>query len=233
MRRRIIRWLLPLVSAAAVSVSWWVLDARANGAGAMEMEMPPAGAGERLALVLTGEGRRPSASVQELVMGLARGGLPTIAIGAETADATPGMVGERVDSVLRDLMARWHRGRIVLVGYHEGAGMAPFVANRIGADLRSRIDLLALAGLQPRVGFRRGPGRWLERLPRPTDLPVIPELERLRGIPVLCVDRESSSREVFCSSLAHGLVQRRSGVDPSDDDRGGDAVARRILASIR
>lgn len=232
MFRASLRWLLPLGIALVVGAVWLTMGMHAAGPTKPAMVVPPASPGDRLALILTGEGQRPSPAVQDLVLGLAHGGIPTVAMPVTPDDITPARAGARVDSVLRALMSRWHRGRIVLVGYHDGASLAPFVANRIGADLLARVDLLVLAGLEPRANFHAGAARWLERAPRPTDLPVIPELERLRGVPVLCVDPDRGRREGFCATVGQGLVRTRVRLKRAEVAAQGVAVARSVLASL-
>lgn len=229
--RPVVRYSGFFVTACVVAAAWWMLDATGPPPPRVA-EFPSATPGTRLAVILTGDaGARTT--VRDLAHLLARAGLPTIAVAATGDSDGPRGASASVDRLLRDHLARWDRQRVLLIGYSRGAGMAPFVANRLDGDLRRRIDAMVLVGLTPRVSFRRTwTDRW-RRGPRPTDLPVLPELERLRGIPLLCLYHELEERDSFCSALDGGSLQRE--VRPLDDDgeSEGTEVARRALDFLR
>ena len=100
---------------------------------------------------------------------------------------TPDEAARDVARIARAYSARWGTRRLVLVGYSRGATMVPFVATRLPADLRQQLVLLAMLGLEPATNFQF---HWMDILRdtrRTDDLPVAPELERLRGQHMLCV----------------------------------------------
>ena len=231
-REPIVRRLVPVLIGVVVIGAWWTMDAAGARPTAPVSEFPSSVAGSRLALILTGDAG-PTAPVRDLARVLARAGLPSLAVAPEADRASPARAGVAIDQLLRDHLARWDRQHVLVIGYARGAGMAPFVANRIGRDLRSRIDGLVLVGLAPRVSFRRRWGDRWRRGPRPTDLPVLPELERLRGIPVLCLYKEGEDGDAFCSSLEPGLVHREVRPILEDGETEGTAVARRVLDFVR
>ncbi|MCC6318737.1 MAG: hypothetical protein IT361_13735 [Gemmatimonadaceae bacterium] len=163
-------------------------------------EFPTRIAGVRLAVIFTGD-EGTTDELRALAAALARDGTPSVAVAPWRDGSTPVGVGGGVDALVRTYLRTWDRQRLILIGLARGAGTAPFVANRLRGDVRSRIDALVLVDPPPRAAFRghRGWGSGV----RPTDLPVRPELERLRGVPMLCL----SDPRGYCASLDRGLVQ--------------------------
>jgi type IV secretory pathway VirJ component len=66
-----------------------------------------------------------------------------------------------------------------------GADVLPFAANRLTADLMKRVDLLVFLGPSRTVDFEFHLTDWFRSTKRPTDLPVLPEIEKLRGVRML------------------------------------------------
>jgi type IV secretory pathway VirJ component len=100
---------------------------------------------------------------------------------------TPDETTRDVARVIRHFTTEWSAPRVVLIGYAHGADVAPFVANRLAADVRASVDLIALLAPAERASFHF---HWLDLLGEtsdPSDPPILPELERLRGASVLCV----------------------------------------------
>jgi type IV secretory pathway VirJ component len=118
------------------------------------------------------------------------------------------------------------------MGYSRGADIMPFVANRLPIDARARVGLLALLGLSGRASFQF---HWIDILRdshRPTDLPVAPELERLRGTRILCVYGDDE-KDSACRGIDRTLaipVER----DGAHRIYGSDApdLARTIVAAL-
>jgi len=90
--------------------------------------------------------------------------------------------------VLRHYLATWSADDVVLIGLSRGADLLPFVVRRLPDDLRSRVRLLALFSAATTTNFRFHWGDLLGFRHRPGDVPVIPELQAIRGIPILCVN---------------------------------------------
>lgn len=201
-----------------------------TAAGAIS-EFPPGAAGPRLAVIVTGDDGATS-MIRALARHLATDGLPSVVLAPSDSLVSPDAASAAMERVVRAHMAQWHRDRIVVVGVARGASLAPFVANRLASDLRRRIDAVIMREPTPRVSFHR---RW--RLPwrsgaRPTDIPLLPEIERMRGTPLLCLYR-GGERDAFCPSLDGTLAQREVDPAPGDDERAGTILARRVLAFSR
>lgn len=141
---------------------------------------------------------------------------------------TPDEAAADVARVIRRFGARWAVQRVAIIGYSRGADLAPFVTNRLPDALRHEIALVALLGPAERANFEF---HWIDLLSdksRPSDAPILPELERLRGTPVLCVfsaDEKESVCRLADTSAVH--VDRRPGKHHFDGAY--DAIAAAIL----
>jgi len=141
---------------------------------------------------------------------------------------TPDGAAADVARVIRRYTTQWAVQRVAIVGYSRGADIAPFIVNRLPDALRSELALVALLGPAERASFQF---HWTDILidnSRPSDPPILPELERLRGTPVLCVygkeEKESLCR-LADTSAVH--VDRRAGHHHFDGAY--DAIAAEII----
>ncbi|MBV6520558.1 MAG: hypothetical protein MNPFHGCM_00675 [Gemmatimonadaceae bacterium] len=178
-------------------------------------EVPSHVAGRSLAILVTGDGGWVDAD-RGLARELASNGLPVVALDVRAylraAKRTPSTMAADAERVIRHYSDAWQRDDVVLIGYSRGADVVPFIANRIGQDLRDRIALVALLGMSLRASFEF---HWMDLLMeshRPTDLPVAPELERLRGKRMICIYGEDE-KDSACRGVERALVMpiQRSG----------------------
>ena len=197
------------------------------------IEVPSRAAGNTLAIFLSGDGgwadldKHVSASLAE--HGIAVVGLNTRSyLGTKR---TPDETARDVSRVMTHYMASWNRDRVAIVGYSRGADIAPFVASRLPADLRTRLSLVAMLGLAPFAGFQFHWADMLHTVRRPGDPLTLPELERLRGVPMLCVYGEEE-KESGCRDAPDSLIKHfaRAGAHHFDGDYG--ALANIIMASL-
>lgn len=194
-------------------------------------EYPVRTGGARLALILAGDaGLTPA--LRALARHLADNGVPSVVLTTTGWPESPGAASAEVGIVARTHLATWARDRLLLLGTARGAGMAPFVANRMERDLRERVDAVVLLDPPERVSFQRRWRRPWRASPRPTDLPILPELERMRGIPLLCLYRRDD-RDAFCPALDPALARREPVAERGKVARDGDALAARVLAFAR
>lgn len=103
-----------------------------------------------------------------------------------------------LSTIVAALAERGH-DRIYLAGYSYGAGVLPFLVNRLPAEDRARIVGVALLAYPGSGEFRFSPMGWLGRVTSDA-LPAQPEVERLE-VPVLCAAGESDPTR-DCRSLA-------------------------------
>lgn len=195
------------------------------------VEVPANGAAsDELAFVASGDGGWAGLD-REVAGVLAERGVPVV--GLDTLQyywqpRGPDESARALERILRHYLAAWHKTRILLIGYSRGADVLPFMASRLPDDLAQRVVLIALLGPEPRISFAFHYTDWLTDTPRGNTLPVLPEVEKLRGKRLLCVYGANES-DSLCPELPAGLAH----LDPRPGGHhfGGDyrAVAERIL----
>jgi type IV secretory pathway VirJ component len=166
-------------------------------------ELRAAGPSETLAIVLSGDGGWADID-REVGKTLASRGIDVVGFDdrayLRSGKRDPDGTAFDVARVASHYMKLWGDRRLVLVGYSRGAAFAPFVATRLPAALKSRLALVAMLGLAEHASFRyHFSDLWATRT-NPHDLPILPELEKLRGTNMMCVfgkkEDESLCREV-------------------------------------
>ena len=141
---------------------------------------------------------------------------------------TPDEVSADMARVIRHFTTQLNVQRVAIVGYSRGADLAPFIVNRLPGALRSELALVALLAPEERASFQFHWADLLSETSKPSDPPILPELERLRGTPVLCVygkDEKESLCRLADTSAVH--VDKRAGRHHFDGAY--DAVAAEIL----
>jgi type IV secretory pathway VirJ component len=166
------------------------------------------GAAERdeMAVLLTGDGGWAETD-RGLSAALARGGIPVVGWNSLRYFLTgkkPERAARDLELVLRHYLPRWHKEKVILIGYSFGADVVPFLANRLPPDLAERISLIAILGPSGRADFRFHVTELLGRDSKDS-VPTLPELERLRGTPLLCV-QGVAEKNSFCPRLPDGLA---------------------------
>jgi type IV secretory pathway VirJ component len=191
----------------------------------------PATGGSRdlLGLHITGDGGW-GVTDKGLARALAAQGIPVVGLNALRyfwKERNPDETAADVARILRHYLAAWHRNRVLLIGYSYGADVLPFVVARLPEDLRARVALVVLLGPSTAADFRFHVGNWVGRSSSDA-LPVRPEIEKLKGTPILCFAGAKDSGAI-CDELPPGLV---TPVTLSGGHRIGSnfsAVAREIL----
>lgn len=222
--------------AALVMLPVGVRPPSSAGEGSLPIVEVPADSGHGLALLLSGDGGWAGGD-RAIAAGLAQGGVAVVGLDVRAylrgGHRTPeGFAGDAA-AILERYAARWHRDRLVLVGYSRGANLAPFAASRWPEPLRRRIALVALVGPTEFANFEFHWEDMLHVVRRAGDLSTRAEIERLRGTPILCVAGEGESTSL-CPTLDRTLVHavRHAGGHVLDA-RSGAAVAAMVLASLR
>jgi type IV secretory pathway VirJ component len=215
-------------------------DGRANrtdaarGSRLAVVEVPATASGDRIALFMSGDGGWMVAD-RRLADTLAAHGVSVLGLDSRTYlthRRTPEEVSRDVATMLNAYLSTWHKERLLLLGSSRGADLVPFVANRLPDELRDRVDLIAMFSMSRWVNFQFHWQDVLFHIRRPTDLPVLPELERLRGTHMLCV-YGSSEKTSLCSAIDTSLVTPypRDGSRRLRGDQSAD-LAHLILAEL-
>ena len=186
-----------------------------------------------MAVVLTGDGGWAPID-RRIAADFAARGVPVVGLDSRAYlkdERTPEEAAVDVARVIRRYTSEWAVQRVAIVGYSRGADMAPFIVNRLPSELRREVSLIALLGPAERANFQFHWSDMFSDRSRPSDRPILPELERLRGTPVLCVygkdEKESLCRLADTSAVR---VNQRAGAHHFDGDY--DAIATVILGLI-
>lgn len=166
----------------------------------------PPGTHGPLVLVLSGDGDW-AAFVRELAEAAAAAGSPVLGLESRsylTKARTPDEAAAALASAVRAELEAQRRDSLVVIGYSRGADIAPFIVNRWPDDLRARVRNIAFVGLSERASFAFHLEDLVRDVERPTDLPTRPEIEKLAGIPLLCV-RGESEKGSFCDRPVDGM----------------------------
>jgi type IV secretory pathway VirJ component len=112
---------------------------------------------------------------------------------------TPDGAARDLERLIRHYLAAWGASRVLLLGYSFGADVLPYLAARLPPDLRARVAGVGLVGLEPEADFEFHVGDWLGR-GGDRRYPTAPEVRRLEGLPVACVEGADESHSA-CRDL--------------------------------
>lgn len=114
-------------------------------------------------------------------------GLKSRAYLTDAPRKTPEIAARDLERLLAAYVPAWKADTVVIVGYSRGANLAPFMLNRLPRQWLGRISFLALLSPAQFAGFEFHFTDLFTETRRPGDLPILPEVERLRGLPMLCI----------------------------------------------
>jgi type IV secretory pathway VirJ component len=204
------RFLRGLVAALAVSAC--AVQHRANRASDVAdlplIEIPAAGSDSMFAILITGDGGWASAD-RGVSAALTKYGVSVVGLDAPrylTPARTPDESTRDLARIIRHYTSAWQRNRVVVIGYSRGADIAPFMVARLPDELRRQVALVALLGPSAWVGFEYHLVDLVANIHRPGDFPVLPEVERLRGTPILCIYGRRD-RHAICPELDPSLAR--------------------------
>ena len=172
------------------------------------IERAATGSGSTFAVLMTGDGGWAAAD-RGLSTSLVSHGVPVVALDAPRYLAerrTPDESARDLARIIRHYERTWRRNQVLALGYSRGADIVPFMVARLPNDLRRGVTLVALLGPSAWVGFRFHPLDLIANVHRAGDLPVIPEIERLVGTPVLCIYGRND-RHAICPELDSTLAR--------------------------
>jgi type IV secretory pathway VirJ component len=186
-----------------------------------------------LAVHLTGDGGYDSTD-KGIAEGLAHDGIPVVALNTRKyfgTERTPDAAAEDLSRILRHYLEEWRARQFVAIGYSFGANVMPYLVTRLPHDLHVRLRSIALIAPTANAEFKV---TLAERLGLSTSAryPVVPELERLRGTPILCFYGESD-RETIGSQIDASLVTRCPIPGGHDIGKRSELIVEKILQTVR
>lgn len=160
-------------------------------------------AGRTLAVILSGDGGWAGID-REVANDLVAKGVPVVGLNCLKylwTSRTPDGAAADLQRLVRHYLAVWGRQQLLLIGYSLGADVLPFMADRLPPDLLGRIRLIALLAPSRRTSFEFHLTDWLGA-GDPGDRPVLPEVAKLRGKPILCL-YGSEETDSLCTQLGN------------------------------
>lgn len=159
------------------------------------------------AVVLSGDGGWTSLD-KDVGGALAARGYPVVGLNSLQyfwKARTPDSSARDLERILVHYLSAWRKRRAILIGYSYGADVLPFMANRLPPELLAKVPLTALIGLSRTVAFEFHVTEWLGDSSS-NDLPVLPEVRKLKGARILCLYGEGE-KDSLCRDLDPGLAK--------------------------
>lgn len=182
----------------------------------------------RMAIFLSGDGGWAGLA-QQVSSALAHDGIPVAGLDSLKyfwKRRTPEETVRAVERVADHYLREWHAEQLVLIGYSFGADVLPQTVAGLRPDLRRRVVGLSLIAPSSVATYEVHVSGWLG-VSSPGD-PTVPVLERLRGLPMVCIYGDGDP-DAVCPVLPQGLARVEK--LPGGHHFGGDfaAVARQVL----
>ncbi|HKJ33279.1 MAG TPA: AcvB/VirJ family lysyl-phosphatidylglycerol hydrolase [Balneolales bacterium] len=161
-----------------------------------------------LAVILSGDGGWASID-QGLSKTLSSAGISTVGLNSLRyfwKRRTPEGASADLERIIRYYLAKWHKQKILLIGYSLGADVLPFMVRRLPSDLKKRTELITFLSPSATVDFQFHLSYWLGGGNRKTDLHVLPEIQKLQGIPLLCFYGDDE-KDSICKQMSPDLAK--------------------------
>ena len=158
-------------------------------------------AGDLIAVLRTADGGWATLD-RGLADDLSASGIPVVgwsSLSYYRTPRSPDQAAGDLARVLRWYLPAWGGRRVMLIGYSFGADVLPMLVNRLPADLRQRVAGITLIGFSPTAVFEFHVSEWLG-IVRGRQYATLPEVRRLRDVPILCVYGEGD-RDEACGEL--------------------------------
>ena len=197
------------------------------------VEVPAtAGHSDTLVVFVSGDGGWAKID-QSISRVLADNGMPVVGLNSLQyfwTKRTPDSASRDLQSIIESHLVSSGKSRVVLVGYSRGADVLPAMTNRLPAELRSRIRLVALLAPSNTVEFEFHVSDWLRD--KKNGMAVKPEVAKLAREHVLCVWGEDDD-DSLCRDLGLAGVQVVTLRGSHHFDGGYEKLAGIILGALQ
>jgi type IV secretory pathway VirJ component len=201
------------------------------------VEVPAAAFGggaapDLFAILMSGDGGWAGLD-QEVAGALAAKGIPVVGLDSLRyywTARTPAGLASDTDRMIRYYQAHFAKHRVLLIGYSQGADVLPFAVNRLPDATRSKVGLVAVMGMSEHALFEFHVSSWVAD--DNSGPATLPEIDRIAGIPVLCIYGEDE-KDSLCPKLdakKFGVVKLKGG-HHFDGDYAG--LAREIISAAK
>ncbi|MGD8366640.1 MAG: AcvB/VirJ family lysyl-phosphatidylglycerol hydrolase [Desulfobacterales bacterium] len=187
-----------------------------------------------LAVLVTGDGGWAGID-REIAGALAAEGIPVVGIDSLKyfwSPRTPEGAAKDLERVLVHYLEAWQKTQAVLIGYSLGADVLPAMTARLGPATRARVRLIALLAPGTQTAFEFHLGDWVGKPAEGKQYLILPEIETLADLPVLCVCGEKET-DSLCREKLPPAVSRilMPGAHHFEGDY--EAVVKQILDHLR
>lgn len=112
-----------------------------------------------------------------------------------------------ISRLARRYLGLWQLDSIALLGYSRGSDIAPFVANRLSADMKPRLGIVGMMALLERASFTYHFSDLWSTTSGKHDIPILPELQQLRqhGVRMVCIYGKDE-KESLCREAPAGMM---------------------------
>jgi type IV secretory pathway VirJ component len=145
----------------------------------------------------------------------------------------PALAAADLARIARYYQQRWHKQKLVLIGFSFGADVLPFLVSRLPADLKADVTLLSLLSPERNTAFEVETTGWLG-VHNSAGMPIGPELKKLAGLTVQCIYGRDEGDNSLCTTDAAPAVSAtvlvKDGGHHFDKDYG--ELADQILAAL-
>ncbi|WLA14261.1 virulence factor family protein [Xanthomonas translucens] len=169
---------------------------------------------------------------QQVAGALAQAGIPVVGVDSLRyfwSERTPQGFATDLDRIYRHYSHLWQRGRVVLVGFSQGADVLPAAYNQLPPTMRAQVQTTALLSLGKTADYEFHVSNWISS--GDDGLPIAPDVAKMPAAQTLCIYGEDDDDSV-CPDLPHGGAQLVK--LPGDHHFKGDyaELARQILQRI-
>jgi type IV secretory pathway VirJ component len=188
--------------------------------------------GDTLAVLYSGDGGWTGVD-KGVAAVLARAGVPTVGVNSLRyfwTRRTPREAAADLTALIGRYRARWHRSRVVLIGYSFGADALPIILANLPPEVRSQVRLTALVAVDHEGELEFHIGDWLNHS-APTAYTIAPVLAQLGSARLICIYGDQEKDDA-CPTFPPSLIRqvRLSGGHHFDGDF--DAVGQAILREM-
>lgn len=148
----------------------------------------PSTAGQDLAVFLSGDGgwAKIDASLSAELLKAGYGVVGLNGYRYFRTQKTPEQLTRDLTRISEAFLHKWHRSRLLFLGYSRGAEVLPFAAARFDADLKRRTDALVLLGPSTFTGFKLRLSDFFENRRHKDSVDVLPEARKVDNR-IICV----------------------------------------------
>jgi type IV secretory pathway VirJ component len=172
------------------------------------VEVPAqAKAGDRFALILTGDGGWAGID-RSIGDYFASKGVPVVGLNSLQyfwKKRTPEGAARDVERIVGHYSAKWEMPNVILVGYSRGADVLPGIVARMEAQSRERVETVAMLAPARTAEFEFHVSDWISS--SSDGMAIKPEVEKLRGTRVLCF-YGTDEADSLCPTLEPALATK-------------------------